>query len=202
MKEGSWVHDKLFEYAEEKLKGLNLDGVVSKEEAVALISYTGQLYGQVNPSLIAMAREARASRNAFAMGRGTDWTRSTRVARLIDAALAKFPAYKGTTYRNIQIRPADLASFLKDYKTGQTVVWPALSSTSKSASVFSGNANVRFVINGRSGRSVEELSSHRSEREVLFATNSRFVVREIEKQSGMTVIYLDDVTPGIDFDKI
>lgn len=199
LREGSWVNDKLFAEASSRLKAINMDGVVSKEEAAALISYTGNLYQAINKPLLEAAKGGKGVLN---LGRHIEWTRSARISRLVDAALAKLKPYKGTSYRNILVRQADIARWLKDYQIGKTVVWPALSSTSKSAHVFGGGANVRFVISGRTGRLIEELSSHSNEQEVLFATNSRFIVRDVDQSAKRITVYLDDVSTGIDFNKI
>jgi phage-related protein (TIGR01555 family) len=130
---------------------------------VALISaYTGSHYGPVNAQL----RNGAITKQNYAY------------AKRLDKALRKLPASKGTTYRKANL-PADVAA---KYQPGMIIAERAFTSSSKQSHVWQGE--YRYEIEGKSGRDVQKISTHKSEAEVLFPMNTHF---EVEWVAGKTI---------------
>jgi phage-related protein (TIGR01555 family) len=130
---------------------------------VALISaYTGSHYGPVNAQL----RSGAITKQNYAY------------ANRLDKALRKLPASKGTTYRKANL-PADVAA---KYKPGMIIAERAFTSSSKQSHIWHGE--YRYEIEGKSGRDVQNISTHKSEAEVLFPMNTHF---EVISVSGKTI---------------
>lgn len=69
---------------------------------------------------------------------------------------------------------------LEKYQTDEIVEFNAFTSTThdKDKKVdLTGDSNVKFIIIHKTGRWVEEMSQHQSEKEVLLPTNTRHKVR-------------------------
>lgn len=147
----------LLKNAESRVKYAKLEGVLTPAEAAQIIAYSGSHYGPVNRQL----RE------------GTITPQQYKYAKSLDKALRKMPPYEGTVYRKTDL-PAEVA---KKYKEGNIVVERSFTSSSTSPHVWSGA--YRYVINSKTGREISRLSSHGSEKEVLFTMNSDFKVTKV-----------------------
>ena len=111
----------------------------------------------------------------------TEYTRSTyrdinrnllegvvteQAAELIEV-VESLPTMPGATYRTFWMD--DIAEYVERLKAGKTVTFAAFSSTSRSSVVASRfNGNVRFTIQGRSGRDIAGMSDKPAEQETLY----------------------------------
>lgn len=65
---------------------------------------------------------------------------------------------------------------------------------------MTGDSNVKFIIKHKTGRWIEQMSQHQSEKEVLLPTNTRHRVGEIKKVRASkkypahTLIELEEIT--------
>ncbi|RJO75866.1 hypothetical protein D5S18_13935 [Nocardia panacis] len=131
------------------------ENILTWSERRALRSYTGTGCYELNPAL----------RNGHVTPR-----QQVRIDR-INSALAKLHNYEGVVYRGAII-PVRL---LERYQPGTVVTEKAFTSTSSSPShAFFGN--VRYNIYSRYGSSVRRYSNSPWEREVLFGSESKFLV--------------------------
>lgn len=137
-----------------KVKSAGLEGKISPAEAALILAYGGSHYGPVNKQL--------------RIGAMTD--DQYKFARGLNKALDKLPPYEGVTYRKASL-PKEVA---EKYKPGYIVMERGFSSSSMSKGVWSGD--YRYIIHGKSGRDVSELTGHPSEKEVLFKSNTAFRV--------------------------
>lgn len=158
----------------------------AEEEAIKL--YTTQDYREVNAALgnYPLRNGKRVTQ--------ADWNvRQRYIHENLPTALSKLPAYKGVSYRTIEIAPENMAKFIKEYKPGKGVSFANYVSTSvkgkgklgaKSAKEFleqGGQSNiVVYTIHGKRGRDIRGLSSlGGKEGEILFTHDSNFRVRNV-----------------------
>ena len=111
----------------------------------------------------------------------TEYTRSTyrninralllgstneQTAELIEV-VASLPVMPGITYRTFWTD--DIAGYVERLRASRTVTFAAFSSTSRSQAVARHfNGNVRFVIQGKSGRDIAAMSDKPAEQETLY----------------------------------
>ena len=150
---------------------------LSQNEALSVIGYTGSFYKDFNKALRT----------------GTATPKITRYENLLNTALEKLPKFSGISYRAVQkLSKEDLAR----YKEGEVVIEPFFVSTSELKKVQGFSGKVRFEIYGKNGRKVANLSLYPSEKEVLFKSESRFIVKRVSKTGLIwkkTIIILKEI---------
>lgn len=127
---------------------------------------------------------------------------STLFGQGLAAALAKLPAYVGSAFCGVRLRPGQLMLYRASADAGEPVSWPAFLSASQKATIayqylHASQKNCLFVIQSRTGRLIEEVSKYgvegQNEYEVLFAPRTRFEVLEVAIETGYTRIVLDEL---------
>lgn len=146
-------------------------------EAAAVRSYTGGGFVQINNAL--RAHEMTVAQHAY--------------MSLANKGLDKLDDYEGPSERRTSISGQDLDR----YQPGKVIREHGYMSSTKGgkgSSPFSGN--VRFLIDGKTGKYVNPISKNSgSENEVLFKTGTHFLVtnRYQEKNTGITAIHMREV---------
>ncbi len=139
-------------------------------DAGYLKAYTGAAYREINKAL----RKNTLKVDQYKYVKG------------LNNALDKLPEFKGQVWRKTDL-PSDVAESLQP---GNVAILRGFTSTSKSPNVWSGQYT--FVIEKSfSGRDVAKISQHPHEQEVLFKSNTGFLVT---KRSGNT-IYMEEFEP-------
>jgi hypothetical protein len=175
----------------DKIKAIRQAGKLPKEmdddEIEALRLYNGGIYEQLNARL----------RNNLTLSRITPQERRIlAAANLLDGALDKLPKYEGEVHRGTNLT----ALALRAYKPGAVVTEQPFTSTSTDMRrAFKGN--VLFTIRSKSGRLIEKLSLHEHEREVLFKSGTRFIVKDVQTVRGITQIEMEEMG-DVSFDAI
>ena len=141
---------------------------LSPLHVVPIYVYTYELPGEPDQIYSAMNRAMRVhDHDAVDFWRPLIWQ--------IDRALQELPCHKGRLYRGINVRFSE-----DDYKAGQKVCWPALSSASAEKSVASefvkGDEGSLFFIACTAGRPISRFSKFPDEAEVLFRPNTVFTI--------------------------
>lgn len=98
-------------------------------------------------------------------------------ANELDGALEKFPKYVGASYR--RVRPGAMSQETFNlYQPGKVVTERGFMSSSKSSNRVENLPPGAFgyVVSGKTGRSIERVSTYPNEREILFKSGTRFRV--------------------------
>ena len=104
-----------------------------------------------------------------------------QIARDIDQALLKLPAYQGTVYRSLRSQEmVDVDGFWRRYSPGSYVVESAF--TSSGTEVYDDTMDIQMVIQSKRGCDMREYNP--LEQEILFKRGSMFFV---EKREGNTL---------------
>lgn len=141
-----------------KLKGSpTLKAIISPHEAISIAAYSGSYYATLN----AQMRE------------GVMTPKQWDFAQSLNKALEKLPNYTGKVGRKTNL-PAD--AFAK-YKPGMVIEERAFTSTSTSSNVWSGTHT--YEIQSKTGKDIEKLSKFPNEKEVLFKSGTRFLVKSV-----------------------
>ncbi len=120
---------------------------------------------------------------------GTATKNDKIVEKVLNQALNKMPSYEGTVYRGIKI--SDVDGFIKRYTSGKEIDFSQFTSTSfKKAESYYGN--VKYEIISKTGKDVSALSSKPAEKEVLFKSDAKFKVINVENKNGKTYIILEE----------
>lgn len=94
----------------------------------------------------------------------------------LDNALKKLPIYQGIVYRSLSSDMIeDIASFWNLHQPGNLVKYPAY--TSSSLEVYDDKMDIQCVIQSKQGKNITYYNSN--EKEILFARNSNFFIREV-----------------------
>lgn len=114
-----------------------------------------------------------------------------RVAALL-TALQKLPPHRGVSFRG---RTAD-SGFGRE---GQVVVTTGLTPTSRSVAVATENFTVPalYVVLGRTGRAIQDLSRHPEEQEVVFLPSSMFTVVRSARVDDLPVTIVEQLNPEL-----
>ncbi len=141
-------------------------------EIVALTSYTGGGYHQLNKSLRSWASAER------------DSVRNQKLT--LQDALSRINDERGVFRRGTDLTEAQR----KPYVVGKVIPAPAFTSAS-AGDGFGGNT--RFIIHGRRGKNVVRYSQYPKEDERLFTADTRFKVLAREEREGKVWIKLEEV---------
>lgn len=144
-------------------------------------AYTGKHYGSINRELRAPGTTARATRE---------------YERLLNQSLSYSTKYVGESTRGITLHGDEYTEFMagirEAFEGAKSWSDKGFMSSSKGArAAFSGNIVLHFK--GKTGVYVRPISLHPSENEVLFGTEARFLVTNIDTSTSYTHIYLTEV---------
>lgn len=150
------------------------------EHQRVIAAYTGSHYRALN----------------LALRTGSAGAAQKKVEKLLNEALSLGPAYKGAVYRGLSLSGSERAAFIAMHKaaqaSGSAIGHAQFNSTSRSAgSSFGGN--IRIVIDSKTGVHVKPISLHPGEDEVLFRSDAKFRVTQIDEGSSMVTIHLQEV---------
>jgi len=149
---------------------------MSPAEASHIVAYSGSTYTSLNRQL----REEKVEPKMWGHVNG------------LNAALEKLPVHEGEVYRKASLK----SDVHEQYKVGIVVEERGFTSTSTNKDVWHGN--VHFTIKSLTGRRIEKLSKHKSEKEVLFRSGTRFRVTRREEQTNAlgkrTIIHMEEVS--------
>lgn len=145
---------------------------VGELEACAITKYTGGYYGSLNSYLrgesvygITAAKKREYDQFKIICNRG----------------LEKMPKFEGVVWRGANISEDIIERYALNMSKGAPITFEGFTSTSRiKGANFSGN--VMFRIQSKTGAIVEDISLHKSEKEVLFRAGSRFKVLKMEKR--------------------
>ena len=108
------------------------------------------------------------------------------VKRSIDTALAKLPDYDGVVYRSLSKDDLDdIEAFYQQHQMGDTVIYPAFTSASKS--VYDETMPIQLIIISKRGKSISDIN--KLEEEVLFRRETEFLITKIDGET----FYLEEV---------
>ena len=110
-------------------------------------------------------------------------------------ALKKFPVYKGRVYRHIGFMKKDAFNdFIVEHANKTTITYSAFTSASKTIDGYVVEAPylVYYEIESVDGRDVSQIGI-KSEKEILFATDTTFEILSIEKNENSLTIKMKEV---------
>ncbi len=145
---------------------------VGELEACAITKYTGGYYSSLNSYLrgesvysITAAKKKEYDQFKIVCNRG----------------LEKMPKFEGVVWRGANISESIIEGYAANMSKGLPITFEGFTSTSRiKGANFSGN--VMFRIQSKTGAIVEDISLHKSEKEVLFRAGSRFKITKMEKR--------------------
>jgi len=151
---------------------------LSRSETELVHSYTFDLYNPLNEDILA----GKQGITAFVTGK-------------LNGVLDKLPNSPGTTYRGISVsNPSEFANGLK--KNG-SFKFDSFTSTTKDLStakeIASGKGSVIFRIKQKRGKDVSNLSSQKSENEILLKAGSKFRYVSHNTDGGTTFIEIKEI---------
>lgn len=125
------------------------------------------------------------------MGNASSEDLDRKVAALL-VALEKLPPHRGVSFRG---RSLD-SSFGRE---GQVIVTRELTATSRSVAVATENLTspALYVVLGRTGRAIEDVSRHPAEREVVFLPASMFTVVKSARVDALPVTIVEQLNPEL-----
>jgi len=198
--------------AKEVLRKLQSEGIakdMTVTEVQAIRAYTGSAYAGINGALRGMQEDPTSNLAE----------RQRLLARQVNQAIQKLPAYQGEVYRGTSLPKSELAK----YKEGEVVSFSGLSSTTtdlgtakeyrakqpiskasnyaelaqrggiKISSKSEEYESVEFKIQSKSGRDISSISSRSFEKEVLLPHGWQGKVTKRETVNGKLVISLEEV---------
>lgn len=157
---------------------VNLTGIkkygLTDDEAKVLYAYTTSAYDGINKQLYSGKPSANVKSYESALNETLD----------------KLPNYTGQVIRDYTPTNQTSAELISSYanKVGKSVTFDGFLSTSKDEN-FSFGGKVKYNITSKTGKLIQDLTSHVREQEVLFGSGTMFNITKVE---GNTV-YLDEV---------
>jgi len=110
-------------------------------------------------------------------------------AKMVNGALDKLPKYTGEVQRGTTLSPEQIA----EYKPGHVVRHGSFTSTGAGFK-FSGNVHYKIKAVGKRGADIRGANGH--EKEILFKSNTFFLVHKVEQKGGTTHIEMEEVDHG------
>ncbi|MDO4763847.1 MAG: ADP-ribosyltransferase [Flavobacteriaceae bacterium] len=159
-------------------KAIEINKKIRPAEALSMNEYTGSFYRKINPYL----RGGRIPPN-------TDFDKCIKV---INSGLDKLKTYKGMVFRGADLSPEAINDYKKALETGKTIIEKYYFSTS-SEEEKSFTKNTKYRVLSKRGKMIEEISQFSSEKEVLFKEGSKFKVKNIKEEKGITFIDMEEV---------
>ena len=139
---------------------------VPKEGLAALRYYTANGYRFVNNPLLGLSEKDEGFES---------------LNYLLKNALEKIPNYEGTVYRGQDKLSKEQVEKLK---SKNKFTFPAFTSTSKTKEDSFSYQPLSFIIKGKSGKSIEKVSYHPGEKEILFLPKTEFKVVSIDHDNS------------------
>jgi hypothetical protein len=146
------------------------DSVDKYSDTQLIRMYSGAHYRGINAGL----RDGTLTENQYKFVKG------------VNRGLDKLPPYVGTVYRKVN---DDGGKYLASYKPGTIREERGFTSTSKSMHVWGGD--LKFTIQSKTGRSIEHISKHSGEHEVLFKSGTRFRVKSVD--APKKIVHMEEV---------
>jgi hypothetical protein len=140
---------------------------ISLEEESTIRHYTGPSHTNLN--------------EALDEGIGELTPEFSEYKDLLKKALKKLPDYQQVVYRGLGSKKSKIA---KGWVVGQEITLTSFTSTSKYVDeadnfMFNGGGDVCLVINSKTGKSIEQVSLHPSESEILLESGKEFRVDQV-----------------------
>ena len=106
--------------------------------------------------------------------------------------LDKMPVYRGDLQRSLFFEDAaDVQEFLIDYTPGETIKYSEFISTTKGINQYNPDGQVQILIrDSQNGRDISSIND--SEQEVVYKTDSEFVVINVIERNGKYYIILEE----------
>ncbi len=142
--------------------------VLPREEAAALLEYTGDGYRQLNKALWT--------------NNPTFMAEQENMARMVSSALSQAPKHEGLVYRGACLTEEQAAV----YRSGEVVTQRSFSSSSTSREAIAPyqvghGVKMEYQIQSRTGRDLTGLTAHPAEGEILFQPGTQFRVEGVER---------------------
>lgn len=175
----TWIPDEIYQRISAEIKQNETIQLLRKSyglthyETVATKAYSSELYYDLNTNL----RQNNLS------------VQDKRFVAVLNQGLVKLPDEVQMTFRETTL-PAEI---LKKYQVGKIVIEQAFTSSTLNIGLSTFRGNVRFVIHGRHGKLIEDISDFPNEREVLFKDKTRFQVLDVETQNNITIIIMQEI---------
>jgi hypothetical protein len=187
------LHDE--EQAKAFLKSDEMKSILTDGDKDVLKKYTDDYYYDTNQILIKQAKEGIPISEVQHEFLKSDLKIEDveKTVKQLDETLQKMPTYEGKVERRFDIEPGSLNAFLSVYKPGETVKFPAYTSTSTRKMNFGENVNMNILANGKRGHPIFDLSLRPLEREILFERGTSFKVDSVEKISDKITINLSEI---------
>ncbi|WP_281773726.1 ADP-ribosyltransferase domain-containing protein [Haemophilus parahaemolyticus] len=174
----SWIAEDIYQRISEevknspKIQAFKAAYNITHHEIVAMKAYTSELYWDLNQNM-----------------RNDNLTLTdNRFIAVVNQGLEKAPAYEGVTYRDTTL-PDEV---LEKYQIGKIVTEKAFTSSSIDNSLSTFKGNVRFIIQSKNGKIIEDISDYPDEREVLFKNKTQFKVLKRAINENVTEITLEE----------
>lgn len=170
----TWIPDEIYQRisadikTNETIQQLKQETKLTHHEAVAIKAYSSELYYGLNAQL----REKRLT------------AESKRFIAVLNQGLEKLPNENAISYRDTLLPK----TILEKYQIGRTVTEQAFTSSSLSTELSTFKGNVRFIIYGKRGKLIEQLSDYPHEREVLFKDKTKFYITDRYEENGVITI--------------
>lgn len=173
-------------------KDIVRDNGLTSDEVGAIYAYTDFHYRAMNGFLRAWFRGEDRVPNAdsgAASARGKEVTDSVKsdllwVNNTIRDGLKKLPKYRGTVTRGIDLPNDFVEQFMANHNIKAGAIYRAESIMSTGRGNKGWEGNIKFEIESKSGRYVDELSANSGEQEVLFPAGHTFKIIEVERRQG------------------
>lgn len=123
--------------------------------------------------------------------RGLELTENDKnLVENLNKALDKMPIYEATVIRDLTFMyEEDIVEFMEIHKEGKIIPYASFTSSTKNKT-YSDNAQVRLIIESKSGRDVSKYNE--KEAEVLFKTDCSFKVLKIEEKDDIIILYMSE----------
>ena len=116
----------------------------------------------------------------------------TALVSRFNEALDKMPVYRGDLQRSLFFEDiASVQEFLTDYTPGETIKYREFISTTKGETQYNPEGQVQiFIRDSQKGRDISSIND--SEQEVVYKTDSEFVVINVTERNGKYYITLEE----------
>jgi len=176
-------HNRYGTYSQSHYIGGLIKKGLTREEAMAIVAYTNGSYADLN-RILRTEREQAGNR---------DWIGA--YARICNSGLEKLAkagnAHRGTVTRKIDLNGQDLTDFVKTWQPGATHTAYDFWSTSTGRKTWRGN--VVLTIKSKTGVSIQEFSTHSTEKEVLMKAGTKYKVLNYNQTGAYHKFTLEEV---------
>lgn len=110
----------------------------------------------------------------------------------LNEALDKIPTYSGNLQRSLVFDDdASVQKFLADYKPGKPIKYKEFISTTKGTELYNPSGQIQILIrDSKNGRDISSIND--KEQEVLYKTDSEFIVIDTAEKDGKHYILLEE----------